>query len=223
MRFAWSQCFGNMRLSWCPAPKSPTSLVRRSFHTGTQAMKSAKTAKDLIKLVNSSSLTQAENSDKSLRLNSKAPAWKLQKLALNTKFEGQQWSPKKKLSREQMESIRLLKNQFPQMTASQLGEQFQVSPEVIRRILKSKWQPDESEAVKIQERWKRRSERITQMFESSSITAPPPRRLVLGSGRSNTEILVKGVRKNFRAQTDKKPTQDSRAKHKLNLLSKLID
>ncbi|SCU94129.1 LADA_0G06744g1_1 [Lachancea dasiensis] len=193
--------------------------VRRGLHCTNSWHESAKTAKDLIKFVNTSSLTHAESSSNQWRLDSKVPDWKRQKLALNTKLQGQKWNPKKKLSREQMESIRLLKTQFPHMTATQLGEQFRVSPEVIRRILKSTWQPNEQEMINLQVRWKRRSQRINEKSKSSDeVPHMLPKKLVLSTGRSNTDITIKDIKK-FHSQRHK----NTRDKQKLALLSNLID
>lgn len=108
------------------------------------------------------------------------------------------------------------------MSASQLGEQFKVSPEVIRRILKSKWEPDEKEQLDLQVRWKKRNDRINQMSSLSGVTSLPQKNLVIGSGRSNPDLLVKGIRKRFQRAPESKTEATSKGKRKLNLLSKLI-
>ena len=88
--------------------------------------------------------------------------WQVQKAALKDKFvEG--WNPRKKLSPDTMEGIRALHAQYPdRYTTPVLAEQFAVSPEAIRRILKSKWrsnlEPEKAAAIK--ERWARRHDRI---------------------------------------------------------------
>jgi hypothetical protein len=88
--------------------------------------------------------------------------WQVQKAALKNKFvEG--WNPRKKLSPDTMEGIRALHAQYPdRYTTPVLAEQFGVSSEAIRRILKSKWrsslEPEQAAAVK--ERWARRHDRI---------------------------------------------------------------
>ena len=43
-----------------------------------------------------------------------------------------------------------------QFTTPVLAERFKVSPEVIRRILKSKWRPTEEEAEERRKRWAKR-------------------------------------------------------------------
>lgn len=101
-------------------------------------------------------------------------AWQVQKAALGRKFGEAKWQPRKKLSPDAVEGIKALHSQYPDTyTTPVLAEQFKVSPEVIRRILKSKWQPNDEEARRRSERWNKRGERIwTQMVE---LGVHPPR------------------------------------------------
>lgn len=89
------------------------------------------------------------------------PAWAVQKAALAAKFpEG--WKPIRRLSPDAMDGIRALHAQMPDVyTTATLANQFRVSPEAIRRILRSKWRPKtpEEEARRL-ERWRRRGERV---------------------------------------------------------------
>ncbi|AQZ14585.1 RRG9 (YNL213C) [Zygosaccharomyces parabailii] len=145
----------------------PLQMFKRCFHLSHRGPimsgQKPKTVKDVIRAVNSSSLIKKEEYEVD---KTKLPSWKIQQLALRKKFGGERWNPSKKLSREQMEGLRLIKTQFPHLTARDLGEQFKVSPEVVRRILKTKWQPNEKEMARIQERWQRRGDRIQQMYET---------------------------------------------------------
>jgi hypothetical protein len=50
--------------------------------------------------------------------------------------------------------------QRPQFTNVQLADFFKISPDAVRRVLKSKWQPSPSEQESRIERWKRRGQRI---------------------------------------------------------------
>ncbi|KAK0674751.1 hypothetical protein QBC41DRAFT_309484 [Cercophora samala] len=86
--------------------------------------------------------------------------WRIQRQALKEKFpEG--WMPRKKLSPDALAGIRALNAQFPeQYTTAKLAEKFQVSPEAIRRILKSSWTPDAQEEEERQERWFNRGKRV---------------------------------------------------------------
>jgi Neugrin len=87
--------------------------------------------------------------------------WQIQKDALKIKFGEQGWSPRKKLSPDTMEGIRALHEQFPQKyTTPVLAEQFKVSPEAIRRILKSKWRPSPEKTEERRGRWAKRHDRI---------------------------------------------------------------
>ena len=52
------------------------------------------------------------------------------------------WAPPKKLSREAMDALRQLHRIDPhQFTTALLADRFRISPEAVRRILKSKWEP----------------------------------------------------------------------------------
>lgn len=99
-------------------------------------------------------------------------AWIARKAALKAKYpEG--WRPGRKISPEAMEGIRILHRQVysssrhnlnsfqrPQFTNTQLGDFFKISPEAIRRILKSSWKPTAEEQMTRIERWQRRRQRI---------------------------------------------------------------
>lgn len=92
--------------------------------------------------------------------------WQIQKDALNEKFK-EGWNPPKKLSPDAVDGIRQLHAVAPdQFTTPVLAEQFKVTPEAIRRILKSKWRPTEAEAEDRRRRWRNRNNRIwSQMTE----------------------------------------------------------
>lgn len=94
------------------------------------------------------------------RKNKHLPEWKRQMYALREKFGTEKWQPRKKLSREAMEGIRVLKEHSPELNAGDFAKMFKVSPESIRRILKSSWTPNEDELGKIADRWSRRGERV---------------------------------------------------------------
>lgn len=98
--------------------------------------------------------------------------WEIQKAALQNKFaEG--WNPRKKLSPDTMDGIRALHKQDPKKyTTPVLAKQFEVSPEAIRRILKSKWQPTAEEAEKRKQRWEKRGEKIWTQKAQMGIKPP---------------------------------------------------
>ncbi|KAG5643636.1 hypothetical protein DXG03_000562 [Asterophora parasitica] len=63
------------------------------------------------------------------------------------------WAPPRKLSREAMEGVRQMHRLDPEkFTTPVLAEKFKVSPEAIRRILKSRWEPPREKRLKLAER-----------------------------------------------------------------------
>ena len=103
----------------------------------------------------------------------KREEWAIQKGALKEKFsEG--WQPRKKLSPDTIDGIRALHQQYPdKYTTAVLAEQFKISPEAIRRILKSKWRATDDEMEERRERWARRYDRIWD--QQAAIGLRPPR------------------------------------------------
>ncbi|PYI08549.1 required for respiratory growth protein 9, mitochondrial [Aspergillus sclerotiicarbonarius CBS 121057] len=90
----------------------------------------------------------------------KLEKWEVQKKALQGKFK-EGWNPPKKLSPDALEGIRHLHAVAPErFTTPVLAEEFKVSPEAIRRILKSKWRPSETELDDRRKRWEKRHDRI---------------------------------------------------------------
>ena len=69
------------------------------------------------------------------------------------------WSPPRKLSRQAMEALRALHATDPEaFTTPMLASQFRISPEAVRRILKSKWEPTKEERTRMAERERRHRE-----------------------------------------------------------------
>ncbi|KAI0153266.1 hypothetical protein GGR57DRAFT_468170 [Xylariaceae sp. FL1272] len=100
--------------------------------------------------------------------------WQIQKAALKEKFpEG--WKPRKRLSPDALDGIRALHSQFPQQyTTEVLAKHFEISPEAIRRILKSKWSPSPEEDQNRQERWHNRGKNIWSHM--AELGKKPPRK-----------------------------------------------
>jgi hypothetical protein len=108
----------------------------------------------------------------------------VQKEALREKLGGEAWNPRKKLSPDTMEGIRHLHSTQPdRFTTPVLAEHFKVSPEAIRRILKSKWQPSDAEYEARMERWNKRGERIWSNMVEMGIK-PPKKWRDMGVGRA---------------------------------------
>ncbi|KIP12108.1 hypothetical protein PHLGIDRAFT_82293, partial [Phlebiopsis gigantea 11061_1 CR5-6] len=59
------------------------------------------------------------------------------------------WAPPRKLSRQAMDGLRSLNAHDPDMfTTPVLAEKFKISPEAVRRILRSKWLPSKDERAR---------------------------------------------------------------------------
>jgi len=68
-------------------------------------------------------------------------------------------------------------------TTAVLAEHFKVSPENIRRILKSKWQPSEEQAERRRQGWEKRGEK--KWTEMATLGIRPPKRWrEKGAGRA---------------------------------------
>ena len=111
--------------------------------------------------------------------------WQTQKNALSEKFGPKGWFPRKRLSPDTLKGIRALHAQYPdRFTTPVLADQFKVSPEAIRRILKSKWRPNDEEEEKRRQRWEKRGENIwSQMVEIG--IKPPKKWRDMGVGEGN--------------------------------------
>ncbi|CUS13054.1 unnamed protein product [Tuber aestivum] len=89
--------------------------------------------------------------------------WQVQKAALQKKF-GMAWAPRKKLSPKARDWVKELHCSVPELTTQKLSEIFRVSPDAIRRILKSKWTPSPEEAQDRERRWRNRQERVWERW-----------------------------------------------------------
>lgn len=100
--------------------------------------------------------------------------WQTQKAALTTKFPVG-WIPRKRLSPDTLDGIRTLHAQYPsKYTTPVLASQFKVSPEAIRRILKSKWRPSDEEEEERVKRWENRGKSIWEGL--AEVGLKPPRK-----------------------------------------------
>jgi hypothetical protein len=78
--------------------------------------------------------------------------WKRHRDVLKESFPNG-WSPPKRLSRAAMEGLRILHMQDPEVfTTPLLASKFRISPEAVRRILKSKWEPSRERRQELAER-----------------------------------------------------------------------
>ncbi|KAF2636504.1 hypothetical protein P280DRAFT_370256, partial [Massarina eburnea CBS 473.64] len=114
------------------------------------------------------------------------PHWQINKEAMKEKLGGEAWNPRKKLSPDTMEGIRHLhKTQPDRFSTKVLADYFKVTPEAIRRILKSKWQPTDEEHEERLRRWDKRGEKIWANLVELGIK-PPKKWREMGVGKAET-------------------------------------
>lgn len=140
----------------------------------------------------------------SIRMAKDKEPWQVQKAALAAKVGEEGWNPRRKLSPDAMEGIRALHAQYPERFSTPvLAQQFKLSPEAIRRILKSKWRPSEEEAEERNERWERRGARIWSKLVEEGEHAPKKwREMGIGAGgpRKGRMEWLRGVRERDAAE-----------------------
>jgi hypothetical protein len=114
--------------------------------------------------------------------------WQKDKSSLEKKFPDG-WKPLKKLSPDAISGIRVLHAQFPERyTTEALAAEFEISPEAIRRILKSKWAPNSEEESDRQRRWFKRGEIVWSRWAEMG-KKPPKQWRDLGIGNGKPEWM----------------------------------
>jgi hypothetical protein len=99
------------------------------------------------------------------------------------------WKPLKKLSPDAISGIRALHAQFPERyTTEALAQEFEISPEAIRRILKSKWSPNSEEESDRHRRWFKRGEIVWSRWADMG-KKPPKQWRDLGIGKGKPEWM----------------------------------
>ena len=143
--------------------------------------------------------------------------WQAQKSALSEKFGPIGWLPRKRLSPDTLEGIRALHAQYPdRCTTPILADQFKVSPEAIRRILKSKWRPKDEEEARRRQRWEKRGENIwSQMVEMG--IKPPKKWRDMGVGKSRESRPARSEQLESRIKSKSKVTSDLLGQSTTNL------
>lgn len=132
--------------------------------------------------------------------------WQTQKSALSEKFGPTGWLPRKRLSPDTLDGIRTLHAQYPdKFTTPILADQFKISAEAIRRILKSKWRPKDEEEERRRQRWEKRGENIwTQMVEMG--IKPPKKWRDMGVGKSRERKPARSEQLEFQIKSKSKVT-----------------
>ncbi|KAH9031628.1 hypothetical protein EDB85DRAFT_1958610 [Lactarius pseudohatsudake] len=116
--------------------------------------------------------------------------WAKHRASLKAKFpEG--WAPPHKLSRAAMDGLRALHAHDPDTFPTPvLAEKFRISPEAVRRILKSKWEPTKEQ----RDRFLERERRFRQDRARSGSSSTAER----GVGPEETKWKKKAARRGYR-------------------------
>ena len=156
------------------SPKPPSaakaSKIAQAIKTRKEEEKAAKQAA-AEKLIADQAAAKLARKERNRNLDT----WTVQKNALQEKFGEQNWNPRKRISPDALAGIRALHAKAPETySTAVLAEHFKVPPEAIRRILKSKWQPNEEEAEDRRERWEKRGEK--KWTEMAELGIKPPKK-----------------------------------------------
>ncbi|EME88928.1 uncharacterized protein MYCFIDRAFT_213461 [Pseudocercospora fijiensis CIRAD86] len=130
-----------------------------------------------------------EEKKKKLQFIKSNERWKVEKHALQKKFGETSWQPRKRLSPDSLEGIRALHSSDPATyTTAVLAANFEVSPESIRRILKSKWKPSEEQRAARMARWEKRGVKKWEEMAKQGMKPPKKWRVM---GVSNPKVVAK--------------------------------
>jgi hypothetical protein len=110
--------------------------------------------------------------------------WQIDKEARSKKFPDG-WNPPKRLSPDAVAGIRALHAQMPERyTTEALSQEFGVTAEAIRRMLKSKWSPSPEEETDRQRRWLKRGQQVWSRYADLGMKPPKPwREMGIGQGK----------------------------------------
>ena len=94
--------------------------------------------------------------------------WAKHRASMKEKFPGG-WAPPHKLSRAAMDGLRALHAHEPEtFTTPVLADKFRISPEAVRRILRSKWEPTKEQRDRLLERERRFRQDRTRPMSSTT-------------------------------------------------------
>ena len=149
--------------------------------------------------------------------------WQVQKDALKKKFNNKSWAPQKRLSPDALEGIRAMHAQFPdKFTTPVLAEQFKMSPEAIRRILRSKWKPTLEEYEARMERWDRRGQKIWSKRSEEGLKPPKKwREKGIGKMTQRERLHRQIVRKSPMVRIRRKNDRAGRGLHRIRIRANL--
>ncbi|KAF3905701.1 hypothetical protein AA313_de0200707 [Arthrobotrys entomopaga] len=117
------------------------------------------------------------------------PEWQVHKEAVRGKLGGDKWKPFSRLSPAAVATLKQLKAENKGMTVEEYAPIFKISPDAMRRILKSKWTPTAKEEEDRLERWKRRGDSIWKKWADEGLVETKEGKL-----QKRREAAVKEIR-----------------------------
>lgn len=134
-----------------------------------------------------------------------SPEWAKRDHSLHKRYGS--WNPTKRLSIQQMQDVKSLKQKVPHLKTIDLANMFHVNPEAIRRILKSNWVPNEKESEEIIKRSEKRKEK-SQKFKQQLIDEIDLKKERLTYGKSVHMDLYNSSIQNDNKKSNNKPNNN---------------
>lgn len=123
--------------------------------------------------------------------------WQIEKAAIKAKYPNG-YQPSKRLSPDAVTGIRALHAQMPgEYHTRKLAEEFQVSPEAISRILRTKWTPSAEEEADRARRWLKRGESVWTRYAEMGVK-PPKRWREAGIGKDSEVFKMESEKRKQR-------------------------
>lgn len=149
------------------------------------------------------------------------PEWTKRDRALKVKHGN--WNPTRKLDRQQIQELRNITRMLPHLKTVQLSEMFRVSPEAIRRILKSNWVPTDQDEDKLLARAEKKRKEKQQRWREQKDQEQREQRAHRGDGGDRVGARAgerAGERTSYRKQSSKAGGSSPDAKPNTNFASK---
>ncbi|KAK6359423.1 Required for respiratory growth protein 9 mitochondrial [Orbilia brochopaga] len=144
------------------------------------------------------------------------PSWKVHKDAVKAKHGGKAWDPFARLSPAAVATLKQLREENPGMTVEEFAPIFKISPDAMRRILRSKWTPTKEEEEDRMERWRRRGDSIWEKWVENGMV------VTRASKHAAKEERIMSIAKQWRARKEAKEKQGFILRKDLNLKNRIL-
>ncbi|KAK6535341.1 Required for respiratory growth protein 9 mitochondrial [Orbilia ellipsospora] len=137
------------------------------------------------------------NDQKRRTYNKDAPDWQRHKDAVRDKLGGSQWKPFSRLSPAAVATLKQLKAENKGMKVEEFAPIFKISPDAMRRILRSKWTPTAKEEESRMERWKKRGDQVWQKWADDGMVETRESKLQKRERKEMTIMERRGDKEGF--------------------------